>query len=258
MRHIGFSTGAIAKGDFHKALGLLSNAKIQSVELSALRFFELEPLTRAIGELDLSCFEYVSVHAPSSFQEFEETRVVQLLQSILAHKFPIILHPDTIYHDKSWAGFGNCLVFENMDQRKKTGRTANELAKLFSRFPDAKLCFDIGHARHVDPTMFEAIAILNQFKDRLSEVHISEVNSQGRHEPLSFAAIEAYIGVAHLIPPGIPLILESPVPPEDIGWEVKLAEAALPDVSFANLSTTSSERESGESWAATIKASNRW
>ncbi|MGI0084760.1 MAG: hypothetical protein ACREBQ_06730, partial [Nitrososphaerales archaeon] len=65
MRPIGFSTGALAYGDFRRALDILQGKRIAAIELSALRETELAPLIGALDSLDLSAFTYISVHAPS-------------------------------------------------------------------------------------------------------------------------------------------------------------------------------------------------
>src|SRR3954451_22620697 len=75
MRPIGFSTGALAKGDFALGLDAQRNvAGIDAVELSALRDHELPTLVDAIGSLDLDDFEYVSFHAPSRLAAMDEKR----------------------------------------------------------------------------------------------------------------------------------------------------------------------------------------
>lgn len=58
-----------------------------------------------------------------------------------------------------WRTLGDRLCIENMDKRKTTGRTADELAVFFAGLTEATLSFDIGHARQIDPTMCEADAI---------------------------------------------------------------------------------------------------
>jgi hypothetical protein len=83
------------------------------------------------------------------------------------------------------------------------------MESLFTRFTEARFCFDVGHARQVDPTMNEAFLILQETRDRLSQLHISEVNSFSRHDPLSGAAIEASRRIAHLVPEQVPVILET-------------------------------------------------
>ena len=67
MRPVGFSTGALAYGDFRAALRMLDQKNVQALELSALRQNELVPLLQALPSLDLSGFRYVSIHAPSQF-----------------------------------------------------------------------------------------------------------------------------------------------------------------------------------------------
>ena len=58
MRPIGFSTGAIAKGDFQRALRLLRKFRLDAIELSALRVDELQPLIIALPTLDLTPFNF--------------------------------------------------------------------------------------------------------------------------------------------------------------------------------------------------------
>lgn len=209
MRKIGFSTGAVARGDFYGALEILRTAHVPAVELSALRLVELAPLVRALSTLALADFTYVSFHAPSSFKESEEKDVVRLLEEVAAHDLPIIVHPDVIFDFALWEQFGSLLIIENMDKRKPVGRTVLELCPIFDALPSAMFCFDIGHARQVDPTMTEAALLLNSYGDRLLEIHMSEVNTASRHDPISYNAVAAFASVADQIPESVPIILET-------------------------------------------------
>ncbi len=209
MRHIGFSTGALARGDFRTALATLRQHDISVVELSALRVDELTPLLAALPFLDLECFSFVAIHAPSRFACESEQRVVEQLFSVTERGYPVIVHPDVILKPESWKVLGNRLVIENMDKRKPVGRTVRELREIFQLLPAARFCFDIGHARQVDPTMTEASLLLNAFGDRLVEVHMSEVNTASRHDPISLNAVLAFSAIAASIPEEIPIILES-------------------------------------------------
>lgn len=209
MRLIGFSTGAIAKGDLGRALKAMTSLDLRAVELSALRLNELPLLVEMVDHLDLNRFRYISVHAPSRFGPDDEQTVVSLLDTLVARGWPIVVHPDVIFTDALWLPFGHNLILENSDRRKFVGRTADEMELLFGRFSRARFCFDVGHARQVDPTMNEAHLILQRNKPRLCQIHISEVNSFSRHDPLSSAAVEATRKIAHLIPEDIPIILET-------------------------------------------------
>jgi hypothetical protein len=120
------------------------------------------------------------------------------------------------------------LLIENMDKRKTTGRTASELNLIFEKLPSASLCFDLGHARQVDPTMSEAALILDRFGSRLRQLHVSEVNTQSTHDPLTAAAMMAFKRVSHLIPEDVPVILESPVTEDRVEIEISCSREALP------------------------------
>jgi hypothetical protein len=227
MRLLGYSTGALALSDFRLALAILKEQPVDAVELSAIREDELIPLLRSLNDLDLSRFAYVSLHAPSSFSPQAEGSIFQDLYDRRNHGWPIVVHPDTLNHDPDWRLFGGQLCIENMDKRQRTGRTVRELEMLFERFPDACFCFDIGHARQVDTSMIEAYKILKKFGPRLRQVHVSEVNSRNKHDRLSYVSILDFQEVAHLIPPDVPIIIESMVSGDQIGAEIDRVRKAL-------------------------------
>jgi hypothetical protein len=226
MRPLGFSTGALAKGDFQAGLEIQRGLGMTAVELSALRGEELLPLMKALPELDLQDFAHVSLHAPSKLGGLDELNLVAILKDV-PPSWPIIVHPDLIQSPTHWRFFGSRLCLENMDQRKLTGRTVPEMESVFQQLPDASFCFDIGHARQVDPTMGIAIGMLGRFGGRLRQIHMSEVDPQGKHIPISFAARCAFQRVARLIPRDCPVILESMVAPEEARNEIEVAIHAL-------------------------------
>jgi len=228
MRRVGFSAGALAYADFRSGLAMIQPTVCQAVELSALRQAELFPLLESLGSLDLTGYEYISVHAPSNFDAAWEAVMLDRLREELWRNWPIVVHPDALFDLSLWREFGNLLCVENMDKRKPIGRTARELDWVFGQLPDASLCFDIGHARQCDPTMTEAYVILREFGSKLRQVHVSEVNTRSKHDPLSYASILAYQEVAHLIPASVPLILETPVTADQIEAEIAKVRKALP------------------------------
>jgi hypothetical protein len=234
MKRIGFSTGALARGDFRRALDMLSDKNVSAVELSALRQDELAPLVEQLGKLDLSRFEYISFHAPSAMEQSYEPTALKLLQQVAARNWPIVVHPDAMHTPSAWACLGDCLCIENMDKRKPIGQTATDLAKFFDALPNASLCFDIGHARQIDPTMSEAWAILQRFRNRIKQLHVSEVNTQSKHDSISLESILAFQKVSHLLPADAPIILESRVEESEINEEIEAALSALnPSSRFA-------------------------
>jgi hypothetical protein len=227
MRRIGFSTGALARGDVRLALQMLEHKSAQIIEISALRQDELQPIVDMLDVLDLDKFEYKSFHAPSAIEGDFEPAALKLLARVAARGWPIIVHPDGMHDVSEWSRFGDLLYVENMDKRKPIGQTADDLASIFEHLPKSGLCLDLGHARQVDPTMSEAAEILLRFKDRLRQLHVSEVNSQSRHDPLTLEALLAFQRVSRLIPADVPVILESRVAESQIETEIKNALSAL-------------------------------
>jgi hypothetical protein len=226
---IGFSTGALALSDFATALEWLRGTPADAVELSALRLPELKPLARAAAELDLAQYRFVSIHAPGYIPASEESAVTRTLRGFTERGWPVILHPNAISDPRLWHALGEHLVLENMDKRKLVGRTADELGDLFLQLPDARLCFDIAHARQFDGTMTEAYRILKRFGDRVAQVHVSEVTSGSAHDRISPSASRAFQKVAGWIPE-VPVLIESRVPREEIGNEMQRARVALTPV----------------------------
>jgi hypothetical protein len=189
---------------------------------------ELDPLIAALPDLHLEKFAFVSIHAPSRFDRQSEHRVVEMISTQEACKYPVVVHPDVIFTPSLWRSLDTRLLIENMDKRKPVGRTVLELRSLFELLPDAKFCFDIGHARQVDPTMTEAALLLQTFGERLSEVHISEVNTASRHDPISRNATSAFQRVARYIPQDTPVILEPLIDEGQSELNVELERAARP------------------------------
>ena len=125
-----------------------------------------------------------------------EPKALKLLEQVAAKKWPIIVHPDAMHNPAMWAKLGDCLCLENMDKRKPLGKRPRVSAEIFAILPDASFCFDIGHARQVDPTMSEASSILHRFRNKIVQLHVSEVNAQSKHDRLSLESILAFQKVA--------------------------------------------------------------
>lgn len=205
----GFSTGALEKGNYRKAIDWMREHEINTVELSALRYNELEPLIKDLDHIHIECFKSVSFHAPSAFCVEKEMRVIELLQPVFERGWNIIVHPDVIYHPDSWKHFGKQLLIENMDRRKATGRTTWELQEWFEKLPEAQLCLDVAHARQLDTSMRLLGSIVHTFADRIAEIHISELDSHCRHHPLSSGSVDDYHTFAQYYPGDVPVIIES-------------------------------------------------
>lgn len=227
MDGIGFSTGSVACSDVKGALRLLAPYATSVVELSALRTHELSPLVRSLSRLPLAGYEHVSVHAPSAFTAAEEPAIAAALLPVARRGWLVVLHPDTIHNPRLWAAFGDRLCIENMDVRKRVGRTVAELRPVFARLPQASFCFDVAHARQCDPTLAEARRLLDAFGDRLAQVHVSQLDPRSRHVRLTPAGVRDSQQVAQRIPLDIPVVIEAPVLPNEIEDELAASLEAM-------------------------------
>jgi hypothetical protein len=223
---IGFSTGALALGDFNTALRSVIGKPLTAIELSALRFSELPHLLQAAASLDLRQFDYIALHAPSRFSQDQEPEIIRLLAGF-PRRWRIILHPDTIHNHALWLELGQQVVIENMDRRKPDGRSVEELSRWFQLLPEAQLCLDLAHAQQWDTTMSEAYLLLKSFSKRLCQIHISQLDSASHHFPLSLSSIRAFSEVAWLIPEDVPFIIESRVSPAEIDDEIQKVQAII-------------------------------
>jgi hypothetical protein len=227
MRPFGFSTGALALGDFEQALNMLEGIDVQAIELSALRIHELPSLLKFVKRTDLSLFSHISVHAPTDYASDQETSLVEQLAYFAERGWPIIAHPDVIRDYSPWKQLGSILYIENMDKRKLVGRTVEELQRIFEKLPDAKMCFDIAHARQVDTSMTEAYRIVKAFRGMIKQIHISVVNTSSKHDLITPNVAHSFHSVAFLIPSTVPAILETPVRGEQLREQLVMAEASL-------------------------------
>lgn len=221
MRPIGFSTGAVARGDVAAGVATITACDgADAIELSALRLDELEPLIEALPKLRLDVFRHVSVHAPSRFGIDDEDRVVSLLSS-LPREWPIVLHPDSVHRIERWSPLAARILIENMDTRKSTGRTAAELQPFFAALPEARFCLDIAHARDVSGDRSEIERLLHAYGERLVQLHVSSIGSGGEHGPLDASADEEHEGLSVRLHESVALVIESVLDGDEIPRELR-------------------------------------
>lgn len=230
-RQVGFSTGALERGNYREAITWMISNHIHAVELSALRFDELQPLVESLDDLPLNSFHYVSFHAPSSFEKYQEERVLELLQPVAKRGWNIIAHPDVIYTRSRWKCLGEQLLIENMDRRKAIGRTCEELRDIFKDLPKARLCLDVAHARQLDTTLIVLWDLVRTFAQRIAEVHISELDSRCRHQPMSKGAVMDFRKILCRGVKTAPVIVESMLDTNRCSLRMNELEMALEAVS---------------------------
>jgi hypothetical protein len=210
---IGASTGFLvdARGDWPTLAEQAVALSPFAAELAALSEDELPGLLTFLQTSPQLPFNYLSVHGPSKNLTMAEAKLVDSLNRLPASVDAIVMHPDVIDDPATLRRLGSRLVLENMDTRKAGGRTAGELTPLFDTLPDAGLCLDVAHARDTDPTMASAHALLDRFAGRLRHLHVSSLDADGHHVPLTEADLEAFRPVLDRCR-DVPWILEAPLP----------------------------------------------
>lgn len=183
---MGASTGALGRGDDWPALVRAAcRVSTHAVELAAHDAAELPGLIAYLSGRPRMPFRRVSVHTPvKGVAGLADAERVAELRRLPVGVRTLVAHPDLVGDPAPWRALGRRLVFENMDDRKPTGRTVAELEPLLAALPEAGFCLDIAHAHTVDPSMRLAAELLDRFRCRLREVHLSSIRA-GTHTELT-------------------------------------------------------------------------
>ncbi len=99
MRMIGFPTGALARGDYRQALGMLADKELNAVELSNYQRFDRKNSSRWSRTSTISICANSGISAPSSLDSVFEVTAIQLLERVAARGWPDIC---------SWTMMGTC------------------------------------------------------------------------------------------------------------------------------------------------------
>ena len=221
----GFPSGKLDKLKLFQAVDRNLAIAPKAVEVTALRYYEFDSILNDLNSLLIEGDTEVSFHAPANFSGWQEMYVAYRLRHKPYDRLPVVIHPDTIRDPCNWESFRSRLRIENMDLRKSTGITVEELRPFFELLPAAEWCFDVGHARQVDPTMDLAKHLLDAFGDRLAEIHMSVVLPCGKHSNLTEEAADDYRKLFKGMKVRVPVILETLLVDESMKRDVELASA---------------------------------
>ena len=210
---LGASTGYMtaSRGDWPAMVAEALHLSPFAAELAALSEDELPGLEAYLATHPELPFGYLSVHAPVKHLRMPEAELVRRLGRIAPLVDGIVVHPDAMDDPRAYRSLGSCLVLENMDARKTTGRTVAELAPYFAALPDAGFCLDVAHVLSVDPTMEVGERLLDAFAGRLRHLHVSSVDDDCRHVPLTVEHETRYAELLRRCP-DVPWILEARLP----------------------------------------------
>lgn len=138
-------------------------------------------------ELDFSRFKNISLHAPDipydTHPKANETiELLKKLSDYLNAKH-ITVHPAGI---TDWSIFDDLkekILLENMDPVKSEGQSVEDMREYFGKF-DVGMTLDLQHSYSIDPSMALTDRLIEEFRGRIKEVHISGWQSPNRHIPL--------------------------------------------------------------------------
>ncbi len=184
---LGASTGYMEdlRGDWGALVDAALETSSFAVELAALSEGELPGLLAFLADAPPLPFHYLSVHAPTKHLRISDAELVDALAQLPPWVDAIVVHPDVIEDVAAYRRLGAAVVIENMDPRKAAGRTADELEATFAALPEAGFCFDVAHAAAVDPSLGVAQSLLDRFGGRLRHLHVSSLDEDHHHEPLT-------------------------------------------------------------------------
>ena len=209
---MGMSTGVFAdlRGAWQELVAEACRVSTYAVELSALSEGEFAGLTGYLAAKPRLPFRYVSVHAPVKNRKLDDAESALVLGQLPLWVRSIVAHPDALHELAPYRELGTRLVLENMDDRKTTGRTADELDVVFDELPDAGFCLDVAHAHSIDPTMEAAHELLDRFRARLRQVHVSSLR-ESHHVSLTEGDEERFASILERCR-DVPWILEASPP----------------------------------------------
>ena len=189
MRKIGFSHGCAFKLTDPYAesnINVFKSCGCNAIEINCHSVRELEKFDGLMGILD--DFEYKSIHLPVGMKYKNDRATHSVLESIASYYKKIgaslaVVHPDLVddwrifdrYASVAWA-------IENMDDRKKTFKGADDLKRFFTNHENWHLVLDVGHCNANDKSMALADCLISEFKNRIKEMHLSGYTTF--HDPL--------------------------------------------------------------------------
>jgi hypothetical protein len=184
---LGISTGTFGemRGDWPALTERSARVSTTAIEFSAMSGSELPGLIEYLQTDEDLPFSFVSVHGPTKDLTVDDRVLAAALAMLPSSVDAIVLHPDALREPDLFYDLGSRLVLENMDVRKSTGQTVEELTGFFESLPHAGFCLDVAHAWSIDPTMGLAHQLLDAFAARLTHLHISSMTYDNEHVPLS-------------------------------------------------------------------------
>src|SRR6056297_1421034 len=209
---IGFS-----RGDFYRMFpkdeSVALVKKINSWDNDLINAIELNCTSKKLikyflkKDIDLSFLDYVSVHGPSLSDK--NLKEVLLKLEKINKKYGI---DNFVFHAEKGINWDlvkdiitSPISIENMDNRKKIGRTVESIKEIIDKY-DFKFTLDLQHAYTNDKSMKLVDKFNRKLGDKIIEYHLSGFDSEFLHYPLFKTKQDEIING---IKKDVPIIIES-------------------------------------------------
>ena len=189
MRKIGFCHGAthrLLEPYSERNINLFKNCKCNAIEISCHSVDEVEKLNSLLPLIE--SFSYRSIHMPCDLKYKDDEITNNVLKKIEDFYNEIgaslaVVHPDLVedwdvfnkYSSINWA-------VENMDDRKTSHKSVQDMKKLFNEHKNWNFVLDVGHCNANDKTMKLAEDFIAELRGKIKEIHLS--GYEIFHEPL--------------------------------------------------------------------------
>ncbi len=189
---IGFSSGCFYKL-FSRFEGRLSIKSMNCCKLGNI--IELNCSNEKLidfliekNDIDLNYFDFVSLHAPClNYCDDEKSNNILTKINFLVDKFDlqnVIVHPTKKIEFEIFKKYKKIPIsIENMDLRKKEGKSLKEIKKIINKY-NFNLTLDLQHCFTNDKTMSLAFDIQKELKNKIVEYHISAYDDKINHYSL--------------------------------------------------------------------------
>ncbi|UCH02010.1 MAG: hypothetical protein JSV20_09385 [Candidatus Bathyarchaeota archaeon] len=216
METIGFSTACLWRLNipFYEKIKCFSSFGANALELCYVTPTELNEF-KLTSEMiaDIKKFDYISIHAP--FKEVRYKRDVTTKNIIeklclFCEQLSIqgiVIHPDITDDFKYLEKSGLPFLVENMDYRKKFGKTPEHFRGLIKEY-NFGFVLDTQHAYENDATMKLGIELISIMGDRLKELHVSGRTQSEIHSLVHASDNRDLIQQALKLCIGVPKIVE--------------------------------------------------
>ncbi len=203
--------------DTNQLIGYCRELDIDGVELTYAGKEEFldQPITQENIRY-LSSIEYVSIHSPfkHTFKGNEESidllaKLSDLYRKVKAKN--MIIHPDKIAR---YSMVDDDIYVSTENLHKKGRYNFQEISIVLEKNPKIGLCLDVCHAFSISDE--ETGLIVERWKDRISQVHLSSVFRSRRHLPMQKASKRFLKSIEPIKDLSVPIVLEADFVEKDL------------------------------------------